>query len=227
MRQLSVIFLAALVVTCGSAFCEEAPRIAGDPEVLINKLTEVSDLGYGYSTMFSGSQFLPQADSDEVHTLVLGSQCPTKSSTLEAIVGQGINAVPSLLKHLDDDRKTRIDPVKGMMWMSFADEYDFNRRVRKQPPEGVNREIFVENQPSSHVITVGDLCFVALGQIVNRSFNATRYQPIGGLVVSSPSYSKRLCAVVREDWQRLTEKGTLQNSLPSSLTAGKLGPVQR
>jgi hypothetical protein len=156
--------------------------------------------------MFSGSQFLPEAGSAEVHTLVLGSQAPTNSAILESLVRRGVAAVPSLLKHLDDARKTRISPVSGMMWMSFADEYDYNHRLRKEAPAGVNRQTFGEDGPRSHTITVGDLCFVALGQIVNRNFSATRYQPTGGLVVNSPTYSPRLCAVVRADFESLTEK---------------------
>jgi hypothetical protein len=66
---------------------------------------------------------------------VLGSQAPTNSATLEGIVRRGVLAVPSLLKHLNDARETRIPPVSGMMWMSFADEYDYNRRLRKDVPE--------------------------------------------------------------------------------------------
>ena len=181
-----------------------------DIETLINRLTEVSEIGYGYSAMFSGTQFLPYSDSDELGALVLGSQAPTKSSILEGIVRQGISAVPSLLKHLDDSRKTRIPPMQGMMWMSFADEYDFNRRTRKEVPEGVNRDMLGEIGLSSHTITVGDLCFVALGQILNRSFIATGYQPSGGLGVNSPTYSKRLCSVVRKDWQGITAERHLQ-----------------
>jgi hypothetical protein len=155
--------------------------------------------------MFSGSQFLPESDSSKVHALVLGSQAPTNSAILERIVRRGIRAVPSLLKHLDDALVTRIRPVSGMMWISFADEYDYNRRTRMDVPIGVNKDTFGQDQPSSHTITVGDLCFVALGQIVNRNFNATRYQSTGGLVVSSPTYSKRLCALVRADYEGLTE----------------------
>src|SRR5258706_1392318 len=105
-----------------------------------------------------------------------------------------------------------------MMWMSFADEYDFNRRLKKQPPDGVNRDTFGDKEPSPHQITVGDLCYVALGQILNGGFNATRYQPTGGLVVSSPTYSKRLCAVVRKDWQGLTEEKHRQSLIDDFLT---------
>lgn len=182
------------------------PLLDAETETLINKLPQVSQIGYGYSAMFSGSQFLPDSDATQVQTLVLGSQAPTNSPALEMIVRRGILAVPSLLKHLDDGRETRIQPLSGMMWMSFADEYDFNRRVRKDIPIGVNRDDHDENHPSSHTVTVGDLCFVALGQIVNRNFNATRYQPTGGLVVNSPTYSKQLCSVVRADFEGLTEK---------------------
>ena len=205
MKTLQTILIAIPFLASGFASCAE-PTGNIETEVLINELPETSEIGYGYSTMFSGSQFLPYSDSDEVHTLVLGSQAPTKSSMLDKIVRQGITAVPLLLKHLDDDRNTKIPPLKGMMWMSFADEYDFNRRTRKEPPKGVNRDTFGESQPSSHTLTVGDLCFVALGQILNRGFNATRYQPTGGLIVNSPTYSKKLCSVVREDWQDFTEQ---------------------
>src|SRR6185369_14200133 len=97
MNRLSLVLMIAVVVICSPAACEDSPRISADAEALINKLTAVSELGYGYSAMFSGSQFLPQVDAHEVHTLVLGSQPPTQSTTLEAVVRQGIIAVPALL----------------------------------------------------------------------------------------------------------------------------------
>jgi hypothetical protein len=177
-----------------------------DLEGLIDKLVETSELGFGYSTLSSGSQFLPYADSERIGTLVLGSRPPSKSPVLEAIVRNGASAVPFLMKHLDDQRKTKIEPVRGMMWTAYDDEYDFNRRTRREKPEGVNRHAFMENHPFEHQITVGDLCFVAVGQIVNRSFNATRYQPSGGMVVSSPSYSRRLCEVVRRDFSVFSQE---------------------
>ena len=186
------------------AIAQAAPQPDKELEALIDKLTEVSELGFGYSSTFSGSQFLPQRDSDEVGTLVLGRQAPARSAVLEKIVAKGAPAMPLLLKHLDDTRKTRIKPVRGMMWMSFADEYDFNRRTRKDWPKRVNRDTFGEKQPDSHQLTVGDLCFVVLGQVVNRRFNASRYQPTGGLVISSPTYSKKLCDVARQDFKDFT-----------------------
>jgi hypothetical protein len=93
-----------------------------------------------------------------------------------------------------------------MMWMDFPDEYDYNTRTRLDAPPGVNRDTFGsdEPQPDSHAITVGDLCFVAIGQIVNRNYAAARYQPTGGIIVNSPTYSKRLRDVLIADWSDST-----------------------
>ncbi|MDB6024561.1 MAG: hypothetical protein JWM68_784 [Verrucomicrobiales bacterium] len=173
-------------------------------EDFVEQMPRISEIGYGYSAMFSGSQFLPEPDASEVHTMVLGSQSPKNSAILERIVRRGILAVPSLLKHLDDARETKIPPISSMEWTSWADEYDYNHRTTKDIPTGVNKDAIGWNE--THTITVGDLCFVALGQIVNRNFSATRYQPTGGLIVSSPTYSKRLCEVVRAKFEGLTER---------------------
>lgn len=177
-----------------------------ETERLITKLPQVSEAGYGFDPWSIGSEFLPYSDSAQTGVLVLGSKPPMSSPILRKIVMQGIRAVPSLLKHLDDGTPTKIPLQKGMAWISFADEYDYNRRTRKKDPEGVNLNTFGSKMPSSHTVTVGDLCFVALGQIVNRDFNATRYQPSAGLVVNSTSYSRHLCTVVRADFAGMNEQ---------------------
>ena len=118
MKTLHVLLISISLLASGFGCCAK-PRASLETDALINKLTEISEIGYGYSAMFSGSQFLPHSDSEELHCLVLGSQESTKSLILDKIVRQGINAVPSLLKHLDDSRKTQIPAVRGMMWISF------------------------------------------------------------------------------------------------------------
>ena len=47
---------------------------------------------------------------------------------------------------------------------------------------------------------VGDVCYVLIGQIVNRRLLAVRYQPSAGLVVNSPIESPVLVERVRNDW---------------------------
>ncbi len=171
-------------------------------EPLIDQLANVAQGGFGYSAGFSGTQFLPVADSGEWRMGLLGSAPPQPSEAMLLLVKGGAESIPLLVKHLDDKRPTKIKPMSGMMWMGWNDEYDYNRRTKHEAPKGVNRDTFgEENHPDQHQITVGDLCFVALGQIVNRQFSAVRYQPTGGLVINSPSYSKALLAAARGDYE--------------------------
>ncbi len=177
-------------------------------ESLVDQLAKIDEPGFGYSAYFSGTEFLPYRDTGEISTLVLGAAQHARSETLRRIVEKGTDSVPVLLKHLDDPRKIQLKPLSGMMWLSFPDEYDFNRRTKDRPPAGVNRGYapLDKGAPDNHAITVGDLCFVALGQVVNRAFVASRYQPTGGLVINSPTYSKTLCKVTRDDWSKLTRQ---------------------
>ena len=179
-----------------------------DCERWIEELLSIEEPGYGYSVYFSGGEFLPYEDTGHVTTLVLGAGHAARSDSLRKLVEQGVDAIPTLLKHIGDDRAIKLEPVKGMMWMQFFDEYDFNRRTRPQPPQGVNRDDFAlgAKTPKEHAITIGDLCFVALGQIVNRNFSATRYQPTGGLVVNSPTYSAALKKAILDDWTGITKE---------------------
>jgi hypothetical protein len=199
---------AGLVITVvlGNA----AHGFADDAEVerLINQLVDVAEPGLGYSPTVSGGGFLPYQDTDHIGTLILGGMRPERSETLRKIVELGAEAAPMLLKHIGDNRRCKMKPVSGFQWMRFSDEYDYNRRTIEKAPEGVNsgdRE-FSDNQPDKHAVTVGDLCFVALGQIVNRSFSATRYQPSGGMIVNSPSYTPALRMAVLAEWGGLTKE---------------------
>jgi hypothetical protein len=143
-------------------------------------------------------------------TLILGATNRERSPVLRKIVETGFNAVPDLLKHLSDQRKVKLPPIEsgGMMWIAFSNEYDFNHATLTVEPIGVNVDFhFNRVQPEKHEVTVGDLCYVALGQIVNRAWSASRYQPTGGRIINSPTYSKELRQVIIDEWGRLDQAG--------------------
>ena len=175
-------------------------------ESLIDQLVNVTEPGFGYSVYFSGAEFLPYDDTGEFRTLVLGAGGHVRSRTMRKIVEMGADAAPTLVKHIGDDRTIKMEPLRGMDWTIFDDEYDFNRRTSKTAPDGMHRDGFDRKDPDSHALTVGDLCFVALGQIVNRQYSASRYQPTGGLVINSPTFSKRLRDAITNDWSTLTRE---------------------
>ena len=140
---------------------------------------------------------------------------------MRELVKRGVAAIPFLINHLDDQRPTKVTinyERVGFGGMFFEDEYDYNRRTTKQAPKGVNRRdrSFKEHHPRVHTVTVGDVCFVVLGQIVNRDFNAARDQPTGCVIINSPTYSAALRKAIKEEWGNLTPQGH-RNSLMRDL----------
>jgi ankyrin repeat protein len=189
----------------------QGPGAQGPPRkdaiaALIEKLQDVAEADVGYMATVSGSGFLPLGRSPP-GALLLGQQPPAPSGALGELVRRGAAAVPQLLAHLGDKRPTRItvkhDFVMGGMF--FNDEYDYNARTAKRPPQGVNRDLRGgPESPRAHTVTVGDLCFVALGQIVNRRFSAVRYQPTACIMVNSPTASESLRKAIHTEWGGLT-----------------------
>ncbi len=171
-----------------------APAAYGNdlPE-LLEKLVATSEMGCGYSTSTSSLIFLPLGVSDLQGAMLLGNTRTVPSAPLTEIVRRGVDALPILLAHLDDERPLSIPPVSGFEWTEFADSLDRS-----------DSETVVD--PSGHVLTVGDLCFVAIGQIVNRPYQACRYAPSGGLLVCSPTHSKNVRESVISKWAGLTRE---------------------
>jgi hypothetical protein len=188
--------------------CVQDP--AAEMTGLIDKLQGVTAEGLGYSSSRAGSQFLPLPGTDLSGMLLLGQAPPESSAALRKVVEKGAAIVPLLLDHLQDIRVTEIQPLKGMEWTQYSDYLENNRRLK--PPAGpeVEKEIS-DAEPGGHVLTVGDLCFVALGQILNRRYDAARYQASGGMVIHSPTFSKALRDKVRAEWKGLTEAGYRQS----------------
>ena len=180
-----------------------------DWEATIDELVNISSPDVGYSQLYTGSNFVMYEESRQLGMLILGSGEPqTSSPVIKKLVAGGPQAVPHLLKHLSDARPVKLPKIEagGFMWIGFYNEYDYNRATLAQEPAGVNVEHFGERDrvhPNQHVVTVGDLCFVALGQIVNRNWSATRYQPTGGRIINSPTYSKELCTAILDEWGKL------------------------
>jgi hypothetical protein len=180
------------------------PAVSQSFERDIAELASVEAAGIGFSPSMTGMQFLPDPNSDEQGMIVLGEAPPQRSPVLTRLVAAGADAMPALLRCLDDATPTKLPPMKAMMWQADSDEYDFNRRTTR-PPTGVNRDR-APGDPVDHVVTVGDMCFVALGQIVNRSWSAVRYQPTGGLVINSPPASPALRDAIRAEWGSVTRE---------------------
>src|SRR5205809_63366 len=84
--------------------------IRGSPAImmLIDQLQETAEGDMGYMASMSGSKFSPLEDAGKPGAMLLGQKAPTGSPALCELVKKGVAAVPILIAHLDDGRKTRM-----------------------------------------------------------------------------------------------------------------------
>jgi hypothetical protein len=133
---------------------------------------------------------------------------------MRELVRRGPLALPELIKHLDDRRPTKFEVgnkdsassshqvgVDTFMFSYFSDEYDPRLRMLLSDKATGGRPWPMErNFQGRYTVKVGDVCFVIIGQIVNRRLLSVRYQPSGGLVINSPIEVPKLAEKVRNDW---------------------------
>src|SRR5438132_424717 len=77
---------------------------------------------------------------------------------------------------------------------------------------------------------VGDLCYVAIGQIVNRNYAAAWYQPTGIIFVTSVPKSKKVRETLLKEWANLTpdkHRDSLARDLDSDHEAVRKGASLR
>jgi hypothetical protein len=171
---------------------------------LIDKLQEESDQGVGFHATAWTSGFMAVDQEPQFGGGIIGSRKPVTSPVMRELVRRGVDALPGLLEHLSDKRMTKVRiGTKFIISMWHSDEYSPRQRDPQKQPRGVNSgkesaEGFFDR------LRVGDLCYVAIGQIVNRNLSAIRYQPSSCLVINSPVQTPALAAAVRKDWAGLT-----------------------
>jgi hypothetical protein len=168
---------------------------------LIADLAKLDGAGVGLSATLSGHDFAPVPGQARVSTLLLTDHRVQPSQTLRDLVALGPDALPFLflLEALDDETPTKLeirhDSRFGSMW--YAAELDLNpvhpaeAAVYKElAAAAARRTNLFEGRlgsTNSHTVTAGDVCFVAIGQIVGRAYRAVRYQRSGNYVVNSPA----------------------------------------
>ncbi len=130
------------------------------------------------------------------------------------LVATGPLAVPTLLAHLDDARPLAlvVEHAGGFGGLWASAEIDGNPALPEE--RAALLAALPERSPDLEEIgpwgpqvdrdrwraAVGDACFAALGQIVNRGYLSLRGQPTNCLVVNSPLLEPRLAAAVRAQW---------------------------
>lgn len=218
----AAVFLAALLSATQPSFSAGVSDIP--TEALIDQLTTVATEAPGIDAGATFDSFMAEDSPPKFEGGVLGTPPPSVSPAMRELVRRGLSALPALLHHLDDARPTHLQlgvnnqPISTFGGHEFNDEYD----------AGASGWICVSGDcdktakwfEGSYTVKVGDICFVLVGQIVNRRLLAVRYQPTSILIVNSPVQSAALAGKTREDWEGLTP-AAFKASLLSDLKRAK------
>jgi len=178
-------------------------------EQLIDALTSIDQPAPGIDSLANFSAFLGDDDPPAFNVGVLGVPQPTVPPQMRELVRRGVSGLPALIAHLDDGRPTQLVVARGrsiLRWIERGSEYDPRDR------SSTSVAAFDEHRigavpPNGYVVKVADVCFVIVGQIVDRRLTAVRYQPTGGMVINSPLESPELRKMVEADWSGLDAAG--------------------
>jgi hypothetical protein len=179
-------------------------------------LTKIEAPDVGYSPSVSGSGFLPLNWNDR-GAMLLFQRPSARSDTMRRLVQLGAETVPNLLDHLTDARPTQMVITHPGGFGGMFIRVDDGRIRKDDGPFGGASE-------SRYTVTVGDLCYVALGQIVNRPYTAVRYQPTAIILVTSVAPSQALVRHLVREWGEFTaekHRVSLEKDLADSASRGR------
>lgn len=152
----------------------------------------------------------------------------------QAVVVHGVRALPQLLADVDDPRPTRLvfgdstaarrsDGVwvhrEALTLLCYQDtDYD-SRFVDSRFPLTFRSP---QRKPrltpvSQYTVRIGDLCYLAIGAIVNRRLLPYWDQPTKVLLIDAPSLNMDLSRAVRADWHDLLTEDQHHRSLVADL----------
>jgi hypothetical protein len=207
---------------------QEATRI----KRLIHNLAKIDHPDAGISATFSGYSFSAVSGLDRFDGGLLVPGNAMRSDDLVELVKFGPKAIPFLIESLKDKTATKLTmepPLDYIDAMWFDHELEGNpanenerRIIASRPRMDLSSSQFLQEKVSSHTVTVGELCFVIIGQIVNRPYAAARYQMTACVILNSPTHDPILANEVRDLWSSANPVQHLFDSLVTDFVTEKI-----
>jgi hypothetical protein len=200
-----------------TASAEESEQI----KKLIANLAKTERPDFGLSGTMGGMAFAPVPNSGK-HTggFLLTNHKLQTADDFRQLVAFGPRALPFLLEALEDKTPTKLKQnhgggFGGMFLCSEMDSNPTNPIEQRAITSLPKREIGFRDGRSitDYTVTIGDVCFVVVGQIVGRAYLAVRYQPTAIVVINSPVEEKALAKAVRDIWSSTNVAQRLFDSL--------------
>ncbi len=203
-----------------------APR--DDLSALVEQLLEVDSSETFYAGSFRFTEFPPLDKAPLAPYPLSGKAKPGDASfrALIRLVELGPRALPILLQHLDDDRQTKTivpdELAKSLGPSAFVPFRPGSRREESairnaglpEDNPGPDFDATVED----YTLTVGDMCFVLIGMITNRSYYVVVDEFDAQL--NSPTRSEQMVTAVRGKWGPQPEAVELYEQLKMDLEIG-------
>jgi len=168
-------------------------------EQLVDSLVQIDAATGGIVPTVSLSSFIVEDNLLCLFDDFVGSPAPKIFPPMRELVKRGITALPVLIKHLTDDRATKLTIDKRFIFQYMSDEYD--------PKDRAGRGKHMEKWfTGAYTVKVGDVCYALIAQIVNRKLYSVRGQPTCGLVINSPIETPSLVEAVKKDWGAADQK---------------------
>lgn len=207
MRHVFFVIVGALLISNPMSAASDVSQLTDSQ--LVDALTAVDAPVPGVAGMADFGGFIAEDKPLHFRGGVLGVAPPAVPAAMRELVRRGPAALPELLKHLRDARTTKLAVGEGsggfFMFQYFSNEY-----LEREPKKGIascSQRCLERAFAGSYAVKVGDICFVIVGQIVNRNLQAVRYQPTAGLVVNSPIEVPELADRLWADWHGVDSEG--------------------
>lgn len=192
---------------------------------LIGQLAQIDRRDFGPQHTVTGTLFAPIPRSEFLGARRLFPPDRSYFKPFVELVRLGPRALPFLLDALDDATPTKLvlkregewnmmvfdndmvgNPANAREWKILAGMPDRTKgwRTGNLTPE--------ERNPPPYTVTIGDVCFVAIGQIVRRDYRAFQYL-YPTITVNSPTRDPSLVKAVRAIWSSENPAQHLLDSL--------------
>lgn len=196
----------------GGATEAEIKKIKG----LIADLAKTDRPYFGLSPTLTGEAFAPLPMSEHFGGGLLTQHRLKRNAAFTSLVELGPKALPFLLESLDDKTPAKLTikhhfPMGGM-WYGHEIHGNPRNAHEKNVLAGVKKNT-ERGHLNEFTVGVGDICFVAIGQISNRAYNAVRYQPTAIIVINSTVEDQALASEVRAIWGKADSPQKLLDSL--------------
>jgi tetratricopeptide (TPR) repeat protein len=222
--------LLILMLVPNALFAAEADYSSMPTDALIDELANLDRPAPGIASLVPYSvqyeAFMAEDQPPKFARGVLVVPPPEIPPAIRELVRRGITVLPVLIEHLNDGRRTKLVVGKdgpGVVFRVKLLRREYDPRKSLPPKDAVPKTYLLPD----YTVKIADVCYVLIGQIVNRRlfavYQRTVPQQVGSpatgiLLVNSPIEEPSLIAQLKSDWEGLDARDH-EESLVSDIMA--------